>query len=117
MKDTDTVITGNIGKQNTDAGRTYEVALSVDDEDPIYVTPAEDGTFKLDDVHLQEGQVITAKVIGHQDKREDKVSEETQATVGDATNYKGWKVEKPIVDDLDTTDTVITGNIGNQNKD
>lgn len=117
MKDTDTVITGNIGKQNTDAGRTYEVALSVDDEDPIYVTPAEDGTFKLDDVHLQDGQVITAKVIGHQDKREDKVSEETQATVGDATNYKGWKVEKPIVDDLDTTDTVITGNIGNQNKD
>lgn len=117
MLDTDTTITGNIGEQNTEAGRTYKVAIWTDDEDPIYVTPAEDGTFKLEDVVLQEGEKVSATVIGSQEKREDKSSQTTTVTVTDATDYSGWKIEKPVVDELKDTDTKISGHIGNQNEE
>lgn len=117
MLDTDTIITGDIGEQNTEAGRTYKVAIWTDDEDPIYVTPAEDGTFKLEDVVLQEGEKVSATVIGSQEKREDKSSQTTTVTVTDATDYSGWKIEKPVVDELKDTDTKISGHIGNQNEE
>ncbi|WP_347981637.1 hypothetical protein, partial [Lactococcus petauri] len=117
MVDTDTAITGNIGEQNMEAGRTYKVALTTEDEDPIYVTPKADGSFKLEDVVLQEGEKISATVIGSQDNRDDKKSEETAETVKDATNYEGWELTKPTINQLKDTDTAITGNIGEQNKE
>ncbi len=117
MIDTDKIITGNIGEQNAEAGRTYKVAVSTNGEEPKYVTPKEDGTFKLEGVTLQEGEEISATVIGSQDNREDKESEVTVETVKDSSNYEGWELTKPTVNKLKDTDTTITGNIGNQNKE
>ncbi|MFK4965332.1 hypothetical protein [Lactococcus garvieae] len=117
MVDTDTVITGNIGEQNIEAGRTYKVALSIDGGEPIYVKPKEDGSFELKEVVLKEGSQVSATVIGSQDNREDKESGATVETVTDATNYDGWKVNKPTVNQLKDTDKEITGNIGEQNKE
>ena len=117
MVDTDTVITGNIGEQNIEAGRTYKVALSIDGGEPIYVKPKADGSFELKEVVLKEGSQVSATVIGSQDNREDKESGATVETVTDATNYDGWEVNKPTVNALKDTDTEITGNIGEQNKE
>ncbi|XHB95681.1 hypothetical protein AAFF39_01260 [Lactococcus garvieae] len=63
MVDTDTVITGNIGEQNIEAGRTYKVALSIDGGEPIYVKPKADGSFELKEVVLKEGSQVSATVI------------------------------------------------------
>lgn len=117
MVDTDTVITGSIGEQNIEAGRTYKVALSIDGGEPIYVKPKADGSFELKEVALKEGSQVSATVIGSQDNREDKESGATVETVTDATNYDGWEVNKPTVNALKDTDTEITGNIGEQNKE
>ncbi|MCI3872058.1 hypothetical protein [Lactococcus petauri] len=117
MVDTDTVITGNIGEQNIEAGRTYKVALSIDGGEPIYVKPKADGSFELKEVVLKEGSQVSATVIGSQDNREDKESGATVETVTDATNYDDWEVNKPTVNALKDTDTEITGNIGEQNKE
>lgn len=116
-KDTDTVISGNIGEQNTESGRSYKVAIWKDDEEPVYVTPAEDGTFKLEDVVLYEGEEINAKVIGSQESREDKESKATTTTVKDGTNYAEWEVNAPTVNELSDEDTTITGTIGEQDED
>lgn len=112
MVDTDTVITGNIGEQNIEAGRTYKAALSIDGGEPIYVKPKADGSFEPKEVALKEGSQVSATVIGSQDNREDKESGATVETVTDATNYEGWEVNKPTVNQLKDTDTEITGNIG-----
>ena len=117
MVDTDTVITGNIGEQNIEAGRTYKAALSIDGGEPIYVKPKADGSFELKEVALKEGSQVSATVIGSQDDREDKESGATVETVTDATNYEGWEVNKPTVNALKDTDTEITGNIGEQSKE
>lgn len=117
MVDTDTVITGNIGEQNIEAGRTYKVALSIDGEDPIYAQPQADGSFEFKDAVLKEGEQVSATVIGSQDNREDKESEATVETVTDATNYDGWKVNKPTVNALEDGTVAVTGTIGEQNKE
>lgn len=117
MVDTDTVITGNIGEQNIEAGRTYKVALSIDGGEPIYVKPKADGSFELTEVVLKEGSQVSATVIGSQDNREDKESGATVETVTDATNYDGWKVNKPTVNALEDGTVAVTGTIGEQNKE
>lgn len=117
MVDTDTVITGNIGEQNIEAGRTYKVALSIDGGEPIYVKPKADGSFELKEVVLKEGSQVSATVIGSQDNREDKESGATVETVTDATNYDGWEVNKPTVNALEDGTVAVTGTIGEQNKE
>lgn len=117
MVNTDTSITGNIGEQSTEAGRTYKVALLIDNEAPIYVKPEKDGSFKLEDVVLEENQQVTAAVIGSQSNREDKESEKTIETVKDASNYAEWKVNKPTVNALEDGKVAVTGTIGEQNKE
>lgn len=115
--DTDNSISGNIGSQNTDFGRNYEVEIKLNDQKSVNVKPNADGSFKLDNVSLKEGDKINAKVIGLQSGRDNKESSTATESVTDGTNYSAWVVQKPTVNALENGKKMITGSIGDQNKD
>ena len=123
MVDTDTVITGNIGEQNIEAGRTYKVALSIDGGEPIgeqnkefgrtydvevfvngdtqgAATVAADGTFATKEMSLKEGDRITAKVTGHQEGKADKTATSDEVIVTDASHYDEWTVAPASLDEV-----------------
>ena len=80
----DKVLTGHVGTQDTEHGRNYELKAFLNGESigKIKVEAGSEYTFELPEgTELKEADRVSVQVIGHQEGKEDKVSERVEQTV------------------------------------
>ncbi|OJG51482.1 hypothetical protein RV06_GL001623 [Enterococcus haemoperoxidus] len=113
----DDVITGSVPPQNKFNDRNYDVVVSVNG----VKVGTERFTFNggefiipLTNV-LVEQDVITAKIVGHEAGQADKTSTTVTKVVSDSSNWEGWSVNAPLINEAYAGDGNITVDIGNQN--
>ncbi|MEX1575420.1 hypothetical protein AB3I68_08510 [Enterococcus sp. C22] len=113
----DKVLTGHVGTQDTEHGRNYELKAFLNGESigKIKVEAGSEYTFELPEgTELKEADRVSVQVIGHQEGKEDKVSERVEQTVQDGTNWSDWTVSNPTLNKVMTEDKVLTGHVGTQ---
>ncbi|MBO0432791.1 hypothetical protein DOK81_11540, partial [Enterococcus sp. DIV0660C] len=112
----DTSVVVEIPSQNRFNGRSYDMELTLNGEKIATKAISTSGA-QLDislDKPLKENDVLTAKVIGHEDGEKDKVSQVDQWKIVDNTNWSDWQVNEPTLNEVKTTDTKLTGNVNEQ---
>ncbi|TXU85496.1 hypothetical protein D4M90_28880 [Klebsiella oxytoca] len=80
----DKVLTGHVGTQDTEHGRNFELEAFLNGESigKIKVEAGSEYTFELPEgTELKEADRVSVQVIGHQEGKEDKVSERVEQTV------------------------------------
>ena len=111
LKDTDTEITGNIGEQSKEFGRTYDVEVFVNNISKGKAEVASDGSFKADKIVLNEGDKVTATVTGHQSGKADKTATSDEVIVSDSSHYDEWTVAPASLDEVFAHADGITGEL------
>lgn len=120
VMDTDTTITGTIPEQDTMFGRTYAINLSLNGTIVQTETVDADSPYNIKLPAAQKLAVddkVSVTVIGHQDNFDDVKSKETTTIVKDSSNWSGWQVEAPTLDDMTAASTTISGTIPAQNRE
>ncbi|PFJ15357.1 hypothetical protein COD67_14215 [Bacillus cereus] len=111
-------LTGHILEQSTEYGRTYELEAFINGEsiDKQKVNANEDYSFTLPEgTELKVGDKVAVQLIGHQEGKEDKVSEETVQEVKDGSNWSDWTVKEATINDIFENDQKVTGHMPEQN--
>lgn len=109
IEDGATTITVENPEQNSLHGRNYDMNLYVDGELVSTQTSPSKETinFTLENA-VHEDQVVTAKVHGHQNGRDDKVSEQDSVTVAPKDTHAEWEVNKASIAEVTVGDKSIT---------
>ncbi|EUJ23719.1 hypothetical protein PGRAN_07446 [Listeria grandensis FSL F6-0971] len=115
----DREISGLVPAQNKFNGRNYEVNVTVNGQDVGKKAFSFDGgEYRIVlDKDLVFGDEVKATVIGHEDKEEDKSSEETAKIVSDKTGWEDWKVENPTISTLTEGELKVTGQVPAQDEE
>ncbi|MBC6316248.1 immunoglobulin-like domain-containing protein [Listeria grandensis] len=115
----DREISGLVPAQNKFNGRNYEVNVTVNGQEVGKKAFSFDGgEYRIVlDKDLVFGDEVKATVIGHEDKEEDKSSEETAKIVSDKTGWEDWKVENPTISTLTEGELKVTGQVPAQDEE
>ncbi len=109
----------SVPSQNKFNGRTYELVTEINGQVIATQSVAKEGgivtTFLSES--LIEGDNVSVYVIGHESDEEDKTSLSDTMSVEDGTNWSEWSVQAPTLNEIQTTDTSISGFVGFQNTD
>ncbi|MBO0451839.1 hypothetical protein [Candidatus Enterococcus murrayae] len=114
VKSTDEELTGSIGSQDTEFGRTYELEAFVNEESIGKIDAEAGKEFKFTlpkEVKLADGDEVAVQVIGYQADKKDKTSEKVTVKVEDTSDYDEWVVEEASLNELFEHDATISGHI------
>ncbi|MDO6662261.1 Ig-like domain-containing protein [Bacillus thuringiensis] len=117
VTDQDRNVTGYIPAQSIDYNRTYELQVKLNGKTIKTESVTSDTEYDIrlsDDVILKENDEVTVQLIGKQENREDKVSNEITQKVKDGTGWSDWEVKEASVNDLYESDQKIKGHVPEQ---
>ncbi|MBO0482520.1 hypothetical protein, partial [Candidatus Enterococcus courvalinii] len=112
----DTSVAVEVPAQNRFNGRTYEMEFALNGEvvDTKEISTSGAQINLSLEKPLKENDVLTAKVIGHEESEKDKESQVDEWKIVDNTNWSDWQVNGPTLNEVKTTDTQLTGNVNEQ---
>ena len=117
VSDADRTLNGSIPRQDTKFGRRYRLEAYVEGSSVGQIAVQENGQFSFDlpkATQLKEGEEVVVEVIGYQEGKEEKRSEQAVQLVADATNYDQWEISAPELAPVTDQDTALTGRVGFQ---
>jgi ketosteroid isomerase-like protein len=110
-------IKGHISAQSTVYDRSYDILVKVNNEEVASNAVFSDSDYSVtlsDDIDLQENDLVTVEIIGHQNEKADKTSEPTELTVAKKISPTTSKFERGYWEDYGL---VYEGLIGNEDWD